>query len=340
MNYYKNPLPIPNHFQKHKVSEIWKVPYLDHSLSAEKWAIEHKISPSHQDHQKVCLLIIDPQITFCIPGSELYVGGRSGMGAVEDNQRLCVFIYKNLHKITDIIVTMDTHTTHQIFHPIFLINNKGEHPTPGTMITTEDIENNLWRVNPTLSYTNYSYTEQELQKYLIHYSKTLTQTGKYSLITWPYHSILGGIGHAIVPAVEEAIFFHAIARQNPYHIELKGMNPLTENYSILKPEVMTDHLGKPIDKLNQILVNRLLNYDKLIITGQAKSHCVSWTIEDLYQQINKKDPSLTNKIYLLNDCSSPVVIPNIIDFAESAERSYQSFSDKGFHVVNSHELSL
>ena len=34
------------------------------------------------------------------------------------------------------------------------------------------------------------------------------QSGKYELTVWPFHALLGGIGHALVSAVEEAIFFH------------------------------------------------------------------------------------------------------------------------------------
>ena len=67
-------------------------------------------------------MLIDVQNTFCIPDFELYVGGRSGRGAVEDNARLCQFIYHNLGRITKITATMDTHVTMQVFHAIFFID--------------------------------------------------------------------------------------------------------------------------------------------------------------------------------------------------------------------------
>jgi nicotinamidase-related amidase len=47
----------------------------------------------------------------------------------------------------------------------------------------------------------------------------------------------------------------------------------------------------------------------VIIAGQAKSHCVAWTIDDLLTEIQSQDPSLAQKVYLLEDCSSPVVVP-------------------------------
>ena len=52
----------------------------------------------------------------------------------------CRFIYRNLGTITEIDPTMDTHTAMQIFHPIFLVNDAGEHPQPLTPIALEEVE--------------------------------------------------------------------------------------------------------------------------------------------------------------------------------------------------------
>jgi hypothetical protein len=46
---------------------------------------------------------------------------------------------------------MDTHQVMQIFHGIFFVNEKGEHPEPYTVIKKEDIENGVWRFNTLLS---------------------------------------------------------------------------------------------------------------------------------------------------------------------------------------------
>jgi nicotinamidase-related amidase len=35
--------------------------------------------------------------------------------------------------------------------------------------------------------------------------KTLTLDGKYPLMVWPYHAVLGGNEHALVPSVHEAL---------------------------------------------------------------------------------------------------------------------------------------
>ena len=140
-------LPIPNHFQADRVGEIWRVPYQDRAIAAHLWANQHQLVPTTQGHTQVRLLLIDVQNTFCQPDFELFVGGQSGRGAIEDNVRLCEFIYHNLGEIDQIIATLDTHHLHQIFHPIFWIDEHGQHPAPGvTTISPADLRSGRWRV--------------------------------------------------------------------------------------------------------------------------------------------------------------------------------------------------
>jgi nicotinamidase-related amidase len=325
-------LPIPQHFQPETVGEIWRVPYQDRSSAAKSWAKKHQLIPTVQTQSNVRLLLIDIQNTFCIPDFELFVGGRSGRGAIEDNTRLCEFIYRNLGGIDQIIVTLDTHHLHQIFHPIFWINEQGGHPTPAvTTISLEDVKSGKWRVNPEFS----DESPEQLQAYALHYVQQLSDGGKYPLLIWPYHAMLGGIGHALVPAVEEAIFFHGIARSSQASFSIKGDRTLTENYSALAPEVFTNQFGDRIASKNDRLIQYLLSSDKLIIAGQAQSHCVAWTVNDLLVEINAIDPALAQKVYLLADCTSPVVIPGIVDYTEQANAAYQRFVDAGMNIVRS-----
>jgi nicotinamidase-related amidase len=331
-------LPIPTFFQPEQVGQVWRVPYQERAAAASKWAKQYGIQPAATDRTRICLLAIDVQNTFCIPEFELFVGGQSGLGAVEDNVRLCEFIYRNLGLITEIVPTMDTHTAIQIFHPIFWVNVAGEHPTPtATMISLQDVEQGVWRVNPAIA-ANLGRSVELLQHYALHYTRQLTQDGKYPLTVWPYHSMLGGIGHALVSAVEEALFFHCIARTSQTRFELKGNSPLTENYSVLRPEVLQDGDQQAIAQPNSALIQKLLTFDAVIVAGQAKSHCVAWTIADLLTEIQAIDPALAQKVYLLEDCTSPVVVPGIVDFTEQADAAFQRFADAGMHCVNSTQL--
>ncbi|BAY33169.1 hypothetical protein NIES2107_50640 [Nostoc carneum NIES-2107] len=329
-------LPIPPYYQPEKVGEVWRVPYQERAAQAEAWAQQHNIPPAASDKRRICLLLIDVQNTFCIPEFELFVGGKSGMGAVEDNQRVCEFIYRNLGLITTITPTLDTHTATQIFHPIFWVNSAGEHPIPAaTNITLQDVEQGIWQVNPAVAYSITRGNYELLEKQAYHYVKQLSQDGKYPLTVWPYHSMLGGIGHALVSSVEEAIFFHCIARQSQTQFEIKGENPLTENYSILRPEVLIGFDQNPLAQKNTKLIQQLLEFDAVIIGGQAKSHCVAWTIDDLLTEIQQVDATLSKKVYLLEDCTSPVVVPGIVDYTEQADAAFSKFAAAGMHIVKS-----
>jgi nicotinamidase-related amidase len=330
----ENVLPIPTHFQPQEVGKLWRVAYQERFEDAIHWADLHSIAPAHEDSFRICLLLVDIQNTFCLPDFELFVGGRSGTGAIDDNSRLCTFIYKNLARITQISPTMDTHQTVQIFHSIFLVDENGNHPPAYTLITEDDVKSGQWKINPAIPPAlglNSTYT----QAYLEHYVRELHRTGKYDLTIWPYHAMLGGIGHALVPAIEEVIFFHSVARNSRPDYQIKGFQPLTEHYSVIGPEVMHDQEGKKIASRNKAFVEKLTNFDMVIIAGQAKSHCVAWTIEDLLQEILSTDEALVRKVYLLEDCTSPVVIEGVIDYTEDAERSFQRFSDAGMNVVRS-----
>jgi nicotinamidase-related amidase len=325
-------LPIPSHFQADRVGEVWRVPYQQRSIEAKAWAQQHQLQPIAQSKTQVRLLLIDVQNTFCLPDFELFVGGRSGRGAIEDNVRLSEFIYRNLGEIDQIVATMDTHHLHQIFHPAFWIDRDGNHPMPAvTTIEPEDVRSGKWRVNPEFNDEN----SDKLQAYALHYVEQLSDGGKYPLLIWPYHAMLGGIGHALVPAVEEAIFFHGIARNSQAMFSIKGDRTLTENYSALAPEVFTNQFGEPIASKNDSLIQHLLASDKLIIAGQAQSHCVAWTVSDLLTEINAIDPQLAREVYLLADCTSPVVIPGVVDYTPQAEAAYQRFAEAGMNIVKS-----
>jgi nicotinamidase-related amidase len=301
-------LPVPPHFDPDRVREVWRVPYEERAADAEAWR-RHGIRPARHDERRVCLVAVDIQNTFCTPGFELVVPG-----AVGDNRRLCEFVYRNVGSITRIVPTLDTHQALQIFHAAFLVDADGNRPAPYTLISAEDVERGHWRIDPDIGID---------PEYLLRYVRELAAGGRYELTVWPYHAMLGGIGHALVSAVEEAFFFHAIARRAAPAFEIKGFDPLTEHYSVLGPEVFGEK--------NERLIGMLLSFDAVVFAGQAKSHCVAWTIDDLLRH----EESLAEKVYLLEDCTSPVVVPDVVDYTEEADAAVRRFAEAGMHVVRS-----
>jgi nicotinamidase-related amidase len=332
-------LPLPEFHDPHTVGHVWRVPYEERARQARDWAQRHDIRPATSDARRIGLLLIDCQNTFCIPGFELFVAGPggqgnpSGQGAVDDNRRLCAFIYRHLDLIAQIVPTLDTHRAMQIFHGAFLVDERGHPPAPWTAIALADVESGKWRASPAaeaLAGTN----QFDVQRHLVHYCRDLERRGKYALMIWPYHAMLGGIGHALVSAVEEACFFHAQARQSPTRFEIKGENPFTENYSALSAEVRTGADGQPIADRPKELIDALLAFDMLIVAGQAKSHCVAWTVADLLAEIESRDASLAKKVYLLEDCTSSVVAPGA-DFTAQADAAFERFAMAGMNLVRS-----
>jgi nicotinamidase-related amidase len=327
-------LPLPAHYEPGRVGDVWRVPYEDLAREARSWAEEHGLRRATDDTLRLCLLLVDVQNTFCIPDFELFVSGRSGTGAVDDNRRLCEFIYRNLGAITQVFPSLDTHNAMQVFHAIWLVDEDGNPPAPYTLISAEDVEAGRWRVNEPVAEA-LGLEPDYAARHLAHYTRQLAEGGKYDLTIWPYHAMLGGIGHALVSAVEAAVFFHGVARYSRPEFQVKGDNPLTEHYSMLGPEVTEGPDGETLGGSNTELVDKLLRFDAVVVAGQAKSHCLAWTIDDLLEDQGVRERELAERTYLLEDCTSPVVVPDAIDYTDDADAAFERYAAAGMHVVRS-----
>jgi nicotinamidase-related amidase len=328
-------LPLPAHFDVFRVGEVWRVPYEERAREASAWADEHNLGRAADDSFRLCVLAVDIQNTFCIPEFELFVAGRSGTGAVDDNRRLCEFLYRNLGEITQVFPSLDTHHAMQVFHAIWLVDERGDHPAPYTLVSAEDVATGRWRLNSAVAEAlgiDIDYAE----RHLAYYTRRLAEGGKYDLTVWPYHAMLGGIGHALVSAVEEAIFFHGLARYSSPDFQVKGDNPLTEHYSMLGPEVTEGPDGDRLGGKNTELIEKLLTFDAVVVAGQAKSHCLAWTIDDLLDDEDVRE-RLAERTYLLEDCTSPVVVPGVVDYTDEADAAFERYAAAGMHVVRSTE---
>src|SRR5919112_504671 len=326
-------LQLPKHFDPSYVGEVWRVPYEGRAREADAWAEKHGMGPAAEDSFRLCLLAVDVQNTFCIPDFELFVAGRSGTGAVDDNRRLCEFIYRNLGTITQIFPSLDTHHAMQVFHAIWLVDEEGNHPEPYTLVSPEEVDAGRWRVNEAVAEA-LGLDPDYVARHLRHYTRALADGGKYNLTIWPYHAMLGGIGHALVSAVEEAVFFHGVARYSRPEFQVKGDNPLTEHYSMLGPEVTEGPDGDRLGGRNDALIDKLLTFDVVVVAGQAKSHCVAWTIDDLLEDDAVRE-RLAPRTDLLEDCTSAVVVPGAVDYTDEADAAFERFAAAGMHVVRS-----
>jgi nicotinamidase-related amidase len=308
--------------------------------AATAWREAHRIEPAAADALDLHLLLVDEQRDFCLPEGTLYVGGRSGTGAVDDTRRLVEWIYRNLAHLTRITATLDTHLAYQVFFAPFWVDRAGRPLRPHRTVTAAEVRAGEARPAPALAAWLAGGDERWLREEVLHYCETLEREGKYQLYLWPPHCLAGGDGHALVGAVQEARLFQAWARSAQTWTEAKGSNPLTENYSALRPEVLRRHDGKPLDGLNERLVEALLSSGALVVAGQAASHCVRSTVEDLLEVILARDAALARRVYLLVDCMSAVAVPDgrggfLADFTPQAEEALLRFEGAGMHLVRS-----
>lgn len=230
------------------------------------------------------LLIIDPQIDFCCPvRGALFVPG-----AERDMQRLAQMIHRNRAAVDAIHVTLDTHHNVHIAHPIFWTDANGKSPEPFTRISVADVQEGKWTAR-----------KPELRERALRYVQSLETGGRYVLTIWPPHCLIGSEGHAVKPALFDALCaWEAQYRQADFIP--KGANVLTEHYSAIRAEV-----ADPSDattQTNTSLVETLRRADRVLIAGEAGSHCVASTVRDLVELLGED----RRKLVLLTDAMSAV----------------------------------
>ena len=233
------------------------------------------------------LLIIDPQNDFCDqPGAALPVPG-----AMADMARLAKFINARADGLHEVVVTLDSHAYVGIERPTFWQTGAGDPVAPFTEILAEDLEQGRYLTRRT---TNLLPTLEYLRK--------LEAAGRYKLMVWPVHCVTGTWGHNIHAGVADALNDWEWKAQKPVSKILKGLNPLTEQYSAIRAEVPDP--ADPRTETNMALVQCLAAASGCIfVAGEALSHCVSATMSDLYELL---PPEQLEKIVLLIDCMSPV----------------------------------
>ncbi len=201
--------------------------------------------------------------------------------------RVARWLSSSQGEIDTLVVTLDTHHLLDIAHPDWWIDAYGGHPVPFSTITSEDLQKGRYTVaSETFKEASFAYVDY------------LAAEGKKTLVIWPPHCLLGAPGHAIYEPIRQAIYDWEVARSKPVEYVLKGMNPLTEHYSAVRAEkVDPEDLATAT---NGRMIHVLDNHDRIIVAGEALSHCVADTVSDLMDQIRR------DKFTLLEDGMSNV----------------------------------
>jgi nicotinamidase-related amidase len=201
---------------------------------------------------------------------------------------------------------------------MFWINTAGESPPFFSRITLDDLKNKKW-----------APTREVLREWCHKYLYELEKEKRFFLTIWPPHCLIGTDGHSVVPAISGALLDWELRKNLAVRYTVKGTNSLTEHYSAIKAEVV--HPDDPQTSLNISLLDELNTHDKVVVAGQALSHCVNFTCRDLMDHW-KGAPA---NVILLNDCASSVP-----GFEEAGIKFLSDMKDKGVTIKSSLEIEL
>jgi nicotinamidase-related amidase len=358
---------LPIDVSAERCGQIFLPDYQALMLQAEQYARDNGITPAHTDKFKVAVYDIDQQCDFCIAEDPRigYKGALYVIGAEKSTSRGAEQFLRNLRFITTYRKSRDTHWRAQIFFPYHIVAlrdftdpifnvqyHKGDHPVPYTEIDADEVEFGRgaptgwkWGVNPAMSGAiqvkvagQDDYTPLDiraLQRHFAHYNQELKSGNRYKLCVWPYHCMAEGIGSTLVPVTAEVDAFWGFARGGRQLVDHKGGHYLSENYSVFRQEVMTTVGGHQIAQRNTIALDMLRAHDAVLYRGQAGSHCVPWSIDDMLTDILANDPALAKKVWIVTDCMDPVEIPGVKSFRPEQDAAIARFKDANMNVITS-----
>jgi len=276
--------------------------------------------------ENVQFLVIDAQNDFCdLPAAWCPLDSVSQRsiapslpvaGAHADLQRLAGLIDDVAARLARIVVTLDSHHRLDIAHPAFWQRHDGSDVAPFTPITAAQVRAG-----------DFAPRSATHRSRALAYLDALEARGRYTLMVWPVHCQIGTWGHGLHADVRAACDRFEETRQGEVVAVFKGMNPWTEHYSAFEAEV--PDASDPTTLLDRSLLDRLAEADLLLIAGQASSHCVKATVEDLVAHLPAGHAA---RLVLLTDCMSPVA-----GFEMQAERFVAAMAARGVRLMTSDE---
>lgn len=282
---------------------------------------------------KAHLMVIDPQndfmdihaqagdkIGFSIPGGPNFRSTLPVPGALDDMGRVAKLLKRVGSNLDDIHITLDSHRVIDIAHPRFWRDANNNPPPPFTIISYDDIKNDIWTPR------SRRYRDRALQ-----YTKALAAAGKFLLMVWPEHCLIGSWGHNVVDVLKVELDAWEAQQFANVDFVVKGTNTFTEHYGAMMAEVPDPN--DPSTQLNSAFISVLQGADIIGIAGEASSHCVKTTVEQIADNIGDEH---LGKLHLLTDCSSPVPqTPGGPDFPVIAAQFFKNMEQRGLVLTTS-----
>jgi nicotinamidase/pyrazinamidase len=268
-------------------------------------------------------LIIDPQWDFMdTPFGANQSPALAVPGATASMQRLAALVRRLTPKINDVHVTMDSHRTIDVGHAGYWVDSHGRHPNPFTQISAADIESGLW-----------SPRAPSWRSRALAYARELEARGKYQIMVWPTHCLIGSAGHAVQDDLALALRYWEETRGAAVDFVTKGTNVHTEHYSAVMAEVPDP--SDPSTGLNGDLIDTLGRADLIAVGGEALSHCLLNTVEDIANNIGEEH---IKKLVLLTDCTDSIPAMPGCDFPAIAAGRVGALRTRGMKVATSFDF--
>jgi hypothetical protein len=111
---------------------------------------------------------------------------------------------------------------------------------------------------------------------------------------------------------------------------VKGSDYRVEHFGALEAEMpMSDN---PETQLNIGFLSTLQSADIVLIAGEALSHCVRATVQQIVDNIG---PEHLQKLHLLKDCSTSIpAIPNVVDFPALTAAWLKQMTKRGLTLTD------
>lgn len=272
------------------------------------------------------LLIIDPQEDFC--EAENGVGGALAVqGGREALKRVATFIERYGSKLDDIVVTLDCHNPLHIAHPIWFVDEQGEHLSPFSTVVEDQGE----MLYGSLDAAGFHAKGKARCKrvgfttWTLNYLRALQAGKRYPHMIWPVHCLIGTPGGCMILEIAAATREWEEREFGVASKISKGSNIKTEHFGALRAEVADPN--DPSTQVNSFFLGLLSDPDTTIYgCGLALSHCLANTARDTANEFDAD--TFCKRFVLLRDGTENVAG---LDFLGDA--FVKDFTARGMRVA-------
>lgn len=293
---------------------------------------------STERRKTTALVLVDPQRSFCekidagiqqgLHTGELYVDG-----AEEDMQRLGSLLEDIAYLFDSVTITRDCHPVSHISHPCWFFNERGAYPAPFTQMEVRGDSTIVGvevRGGVKTEIGEYYVTNPDQLHHTFMYIREMEKNGRGPHIIWPYHCLTGTPGNLVVNSVMEPLIkWEQVTRKNINWLD-KGALPNVTQMSAVRPDVIIPGYADA----SRALVMLVAWADRIVFAGEALSHCLGSTIQDLHTQFGNAGDTFLSRSILLRDATS-----NVPGFKELGDAYLAEFSQRGMQLMTCEELA-